>query len=150
MKQYIGTKIVHAQPAFKATGVRKDCKVANQVLTPEQLEDCKASGWEFTDLKEGYEVRLSVCHPSIINVNILTFGTAKESMVFCSFPPPMLLFNKYIRLHYILIVTNTIFQPVSTREQVANNTLLRTKNTIHCCLTIFKPLCQTLHSYSSP
>ena len=57
MKQYIGTKVIQAEPAFKVTGTRKDCKVANQVLTAEQMEDCKASGWEFQDQKEGYRVR---------------------------------------------------------------------------------------------
>ena len=57
MKQYIGTKIVHAEPAFKLTGIRGDCKVANQVLNAAQLADCKQSGWEFTDQQEGYRVR---------------------------------------------------------------------------------------------
>ena len=90
MKQYIGTKIVHAQPAFKATGVRKDCKVANQVLTPEQLEDCKASGWEFTDLKEGYEVRYAdgymswspkdVFEDAYRQTDAMNFGLAIEAM----------------------------------------------------------------------
>lgn len=90
MKQYIGTKVVHAQPAFKATGVRKDCKVANQVLTPEQLEDCKASGWEFTDLKEGYEVRYAdgymswspkdVFEDAYRQTDAMNFGLAIEAM----------------------------------------------------------------------
>ena len=90
MKQYIGTKIVHAQPAFKATGVRKDCKVANQVLTHEQLEDCKASGWEFTDQKEGYEVRYAdgymswspkdVFEDAYRQTDAMNFGLAIEAM----------------------------------------------------------------------
>ena len=90
MKQYIGTKIVYAKPAFKATGVRKDCKVANQVLTPEQLEDCKASGWEFTDVKEGYEVRYAdgymswspkeVFEDAYRLTNAMNFGLAIEAM----------------------------------------------------------------------
>ena len=90
MKQYIGTKVVQAEPAFKATGVRKDCKVANQVLTAEQLEDCKASGWEFTDLKEGYEVRYAdgymswspkdVFEDAYRQTDAMNFGLAIEAM----------------------------------------------------------------------
>lgn len=90
MKQYIGTKVVQAQPAFKATGVRKDCKVANQVLTPEQLEDCKASGWEFTDLKEGYRIRYAdgyeswspkdVFEDAYRQTDAMNFGLAIEAM----------------------------------------------------------------------
>ena len=90
MKQYIGTKIVHAQPAFKATGVKKDCKVPNQVLTAEQLEDCKANGWEFTDQKEGYEVRYAdsyvswspkdVFEDAYRQTDAMNFGLAIEAM----------------------------------------------------------------------
>ena len=57
MKQYIGTKVVHAAPAFKATGLNKACKVANQVLTADQIKECEANGWHFTDKMEGYTVR---------------------------------------------------------------------------------------------
>ena len=57
MKQYIGTKVVHAVPAFKATGLNKACKVANQVLTADQIKECEANGWHFTDKMEGYTVR---------------------------------------------------------------------------------------------
>ena len=57
MKQYIGTKVVHAAPAFKATGLNKACKVANQVLTADQIKECEANGWNFTDKMEGYTVR---------------------------------------------------------------------------------------------
>ena len=57
MKQYIGTKVVHAAPAFKATGLNKACKVANQVLTADQIKECEANGWHFTDKMEGYKVR---------------------------------------------------------------------------------------------
>ena len=57
MKQYIGTKVVHAVPAFKATGLNKACKVANQVLTADQIKECEANGWHFTDKMEGYKVR---------------------------------------------------------------------------------------------
>ena len=57
MKQYIGTKVVHAAPAFKATGLNKACKVANQILTADQIKECEANGWHFTDKMEGYTVR---------------------------------------------------------------------------------------------
>ena len=57
MKQYIGTKVVHAAPAFKVTGLNKACKVANQVLTADQIKECEANGWHFTDKMEGYTVR---------------------------------------------------------------------------------------------
>ena len=57
MKQYIGTKVVHAAPAIKATGLNKACKVANQVLTADQIKECEANGWHFTDKMEGYTVR---------------------------------------------------------------------------------------------
>ena len=57
MKQYIGTKVVHAAPAIKATGLNKACKVANQVLTADQIKECEANGWHFTDKIEGYTVR---------------------------------------------------------------------------------------------
>ena len=57
MKQYIGTKVVHAAPAFKVTGLNKACKVANQVLTADQIKECEANGWNFTDKMEGYTVR---------------------------------------------------------------------------------------------
>lgn len=56
MKQYIGTKVVHAAPAFKVTGLNKACKVANQVLTADQIKECEANGWHFTDKMEGYTV----------------------------------------------------------------------------------------------
>ena len=90
MKQYIGTKVVQAEPAFKLTGFRDNCKVANQVLTAEQLEDCKASGWEFTDLKEGYEVRYAdgymswspkdVFEDAYRQTDAMNFGLAIEAM----------------------------------------------------------------------
>ena len=90
MKQYIGTKIVHAQPAVKATGTRKDCKVANQVLTAEQIADCKASGWEFQDQQEGYRVRYEdgyeswspkdVFEDAYRHTDAMNFGLAIEAM----------------------------------------------------------------------
>ena len=90
MKQYIGTKVVQAEPAFKLTGYREHCKVANQVLTEEQIADCKQSGWEFTDQQEGYRVRYEdgyeswspkdVFEDAYRQTDAMNFGLAIEAM----------------------------------------------------------------------
>lgn len=90
MKQYIGTKVVQAEPAFKLTGYGGKCKVTNQVLNAEQMEDCKASGWEFTDQKEGYRVRYEdgserwspkdVFEDTYWETDAMNFGLAIEAM----------------------------------------------------------------------
>ena len=89
MKQYIGTKVVHAAPAFKATGLNKACKVANQVLTADQIKECEANGWHFTDKMEGYEVRyadgyISWCPKEVFEeayrmTDAMNFGLAIEA-----------------------------------------------------------------------
>lgn len=90
MKQYIGTKVVQAEPAFKLTGFRDNCKVANQVLTAEQIADCKQSGWEFADQQEGYRVRYAdgyeswspkdVFEDAYRQTDAMNFGLAIEAM----------------------------------------------------------------------
>lgn len=90
MKQYIGTKVVHAAPAFKVTGLNKACKVANQVLTADQIKECEASGWHFTDKMEGYTVRYadgyeSWCPKAAFDeayrlTDAMNFGLAIEAM----------------------------------------------------------------------
>lgn len=90
MKQYIGTKMVEAEPAFKVTGVKKDCKVPNQVLTDWQIADCEASGWEFQDKQEGYRVRYAdgyeswspkdVFEEAYRETDAMDFGLAIEAM----------------------------------------------------------------------
>lgn len=90
MKQYIGTKLVQAEPAFKLTGYRENCKVANQVLTAEQIADCKASGWNFTDQQEGYRIRYEdgyeswspkeVFEDAYRQTDAMNFGLAIEAM----------------------------------------------------------------------
>ena len=90
MKQYIGTKVVHAAPAFKATGLNKACKVANQVLTADQIKECEANGWHFTDKMEGYTVRYvdgyeSWCPKAAFDeayrlTDAMNFGLAIEAM----------------------------------------------------------------------
>ena len=90
MKQYIGTKVVQAEPAFMLTGWREHCKVANQVLTEEQIADCKQSGWEFTDQQEGYRVRYEdgyeswspkdVFEDAYRQTDAMNFGLAIEAM----------------------------------------------------------------------
>lgn len=56
MKEYIGTKVIQAEPAVKVTVYHGDCVVADQVMTADQFEDAKAKGWEFRDQKDGYKV----------------------------------------------------------------------------------------------
>ena len=90
MKQYIGTKVVQAEPAFKLTGFRENCKVANQVLNAAQLADCVASGWHFTDEQEGYRVRYAdgyeswspkdVFEDAYRQTDAMNFGLALEAM----------------------------------------------------------------------
>ena len=90
MKQYIGTKVVLAEPAFKLTGRRENCRVSNQVLNAVQVEECKASGWEFTDQQEGYRVRYadgyeSWCPKDVFEdayrqTDAMNFGLAIEAM----------------------------------------------------------------------
>ena len=90
MKQYIGTKVVQAEPAFKLTGFRANCKVANQVLNAAQLADCKQSGWEFTDQQEGYRIRYAdgyeswspkdVFEDAYRQTDAMNFGLAIEAM----------------------------------------------------------------------
>ena len=90
MKQYIGTKVVQAEPAFKLTGFRANCKVANQVLNLAQLADCKQSGWEFTDQQEGYRIRYAdgyeswspkdVFEDAYRQTDAMNFGLAIEAM----------------------------------------------------------------------
>ena len=57
MKQYIGTKIIQAEAAFKATGVKNECKTPNQILTAQQITALEENGWKFPEKKEGYKVR---------------------------------------------------------------------------------------------
>ena len=57
MEKYIGTKIVQARPAFRATFTKNNCKVPRQVMTEMAIEESEADGWEVSDREEGYEVR---------------------------------------------------------------------------------------------
>ena len=57
MKQYIGTKIIQAEAAFKATGVKNECKTPNQILTAQQITALEENGWKFPEKKKGYKVR---------------------------------------------------------------------------------------------
>lgn len=57
MKQYIGTKIVQARPAFRVTCEKPDCRLPNQTMTDEDIELAENDGWTVCDRVEGYEVR---------------------------------------------------------------------------------------------
>lgn len=56
MKQYIGSKIVQAEPAYRFTGVKPDYKAPGQIGNEETIALLEDSGWEITDKEDGYEV----------------------------------------------------------------------------------------------
>lgn len=57
MKQFIGTKIVQAEPAYRATCVKPGCKVPGQTVTEDSAALLESDGWEIIDKQEGYKVR---------------------------------------------------------------------------------------------
>ena len=57
MKQYIGSKIVQAEPAYRFTGVKPDYKAPGQIGNEETIALLEDSGWEIIDKEEGYKVR---------------------------------------------------------------------------------------------
>lgn len=57
MEQFIGTKIVKAEPAYRFTGVKPDYKAPGQIGSEETMALLEDSGWEIIDKEEGYKVR---------------------------------------------------------------------------------------------
>lgn len=57
MKQFIGTKIVQAEPAFRFTGVKPDYKAPGQIGNEDTIALLEDGGWEIADKEEGYKVR---------------------------------------------------------------------------------------------
>ena len=55
MKQFIGTKIVQAEPAMKCHGHKGHAHDANLILTQEQYDSMVAEGWEPTEVRHGYK-----------------------------------------------------------------------------------------------
>lgn len=56
MEQYIGTKIVKAEPAMKCWGHKGQAHDAGLILTQEQYDSMVAEGWEPTEVRHGYKV----------------------------------------------------------------------------------------------
>ena len=56
MKQYIGSKIVQAEPAMKCRGYKDGAHDANLILTQKEYDRKVAEGWEPTEVWHGYKV----------------------------------------------------------------------------------------------
>ena len=56
MKQYIGTKIVHARPACRVDMIKPDCVIKDQTVLHGEIELAIKNGWEIRNKREGYEV----------------------------------------------------------------------------------------------
>lgn len=89
MKQFIGTKIVQAEPAYRFTGVKPDYKAPGQIGNEDTIALLKDGGWEITDKKEGYKVRYedgyeswspkAVFEAAYRQTNGMNFGLALEA-----------------------------------------------------------------------
>ena len=56
MEQFIGTKIVQAEPATKCWGHKGQAHYAGLILAQEQYDSMVAEGWEPTEVRHGYKV----------------------------------------------------------------------------------------------
>ena len=56
MEQFIGTKIVQAEPAMKCWGHKGQAHDAGLILTQEQYDSMVAEGWVPTEVRHGYKV----------------------------------------------------------------------------------------------
>lgn len=56
MEQFIGTKIVQAEPAMKCWGHKGEAHDAGLILTQKELFEKVSDGWEATEIRYGYAV----------------------------------------------------------------------------------------------
>lgn len=56
MEQFIGSKIVQAEPAMKCWGHKGEAHDAGLILTQKELFEKVSDGWEATEIRYGYAV----------------------------------------------------------------------------------------------
>lgn len=89
MKQFIGTKIVQAEPAMKCWGHKDRAHDAGLILAQEQYDSMVAEGWEPTEVWHGYKVIYrdgyeswspkAVFEAAYHQINGMNFGLALEA-----------------------------------------------------------------------
>lgn len=56
MKEYIGTKVVQAEPAHSVALSRVGCATITEVLTEKEIQEREDNGWDVHIVREGYKV----------------------------------------------------------------------------------------------